>query len=112
MPIAATTPAKHGQYDWPRFWIEHAGVTDLSMKAAVIEQPRASMLAADELAIARARLEAGNDQGTRDTAQDPWRAALHGKGGGDPIAINEMQALSPLTILNAVKFKRESTGFE
>lgn len=30
MPVAATAPARRVQYDWPRFWIEHTGILDLS----------------------------------------------------------------------------------
>ena len=30
MPVAAIAPARRVQYDWPRFWIEHTGILDLS----------------------------------------------------------------------------------
>jgi hypothetical protein len=30
MPVATTAPARRVQYDWPRFWIEHTGILDLS----------------------------------------------------------------------------------
>ena len=30
MPIAATAPSRRVQYEWPRFWIKHAGILDLS----------------------------------------------------------------------------------